>query len=71
VLYLQCLLNNIDKNPPVNPSQAGPAIPAKTAAVSSSMKQMQQFHDQCLQYDAKLIKLSQELARLERDGYTK
>ena len=47
--YLEGLLKNIDTNPPVHPSQAGPAIPAKTAAVSSSMKQIQQFQDQYIQ----------------------
>jgi hypothetical protein len=66
LLFVQGLLKNIDTNPPVHPSQAAPA---KTAAVSISMKQIQQLHDQYIQYNAKLIELTKQLAWLENNGY--
>ena len=69
--YLEGLLKNIDENSPVHPSQDSPAIPAKTAAVSSSMKQIQQFQDQLIHYNAKLMELTKQLARLENNGYKK
>lgn len=69
--YLEGLLKNLDPNPPVHPAQAGPAIPAKTPTVSSSIKQIQQFQDQCIHYHAKLIELSKQLAWLEDTGYKK
>ena len=69
--YLEGLLKNIDENPPVHPSQASPAIPAKTAAVSSSMKQIQHFQDQLIDYNAKLMELTKQLARIENNGYKK
>jgi hypothetical protein len=69
--YLEGLLHNIDTNPPVHPTQAGPAIPAKTAAVSGSMRQIQQFQDQLIDYSAKLMELTKQLARLEDNGYKK
>ena len=67
--YLEGLLKNLDTNPPVHPAQAGPAIPAKTAAVSGSMKQIKQFQDQLIEYNAKLEELTKQLARLEDNGY--
>ena len=69
--YLEGLLKNIDTNPPVHPSQASLAIPAKTAALSGSMKQIKQFQDQRIDYNAKLIELTKQLARLEDNGYKK
>jgi hypothetical protein len=69
--YLEGLFKNIDTNPPVHPSQDSPAIPAKKTAVSGSIKQIQQFQDQCIHYNAKLIELSKQLARLEDNGYNK
>jgi hypothetical protein len=69
--YLESLIKSIDANPPVHPSQAGPAIPAETPAVSGSMKQFQQFQDLCIHYNAKLIELTKQLARLEDNGYKK
>ena len=69
--YLESLLKNLDTNPPVHPAQAGPAIPAKTAAVSSSMKQIKQLQDQLMDYNAKLIELTKQLAWLEDNGYKK
>lgn len=69
LLFLQGLLKNMDKNPPVHPSQAAPAIPAKTAAVSSSMKKIQHFQDQYIHYNAKLIELTKQLTWLEDNGY--
>jgi hypothetical protein len=67
--YLEGLLKNPDKNPPVKRSQAGPAMPSKTAAVSSLMKQILQFHDQYRHYHAKLRELTEQLAWLEDHGY--
>jgi hypothetical protein len=69
--YLQGLLDNMGPNPPTHSPQAGPAFQPKTASLSVSMKQIKSFQDQYKQYNAKLTKLSQELARLEHDGYTK
>jgi hypothetical protein len=69
--YLEALLKNLDTNPPVHPAQAGPAIPAKTAAVSSSMKQIKQLQDQLMDYNAKLMELTKQLAWLEDNGYKK
>jgi hypothetical protein len=69
--YLEAVLKNIDKNSPVHPAQNSPAIPAKSAAVSSSMKQIKQFKDQCRDYDAKLIELTKQLDKLEHDVYKK
>jgi hypothetical protein len=69
--YLEGLLNNIDTNPPVLPPQTGPASPAKTAAVSSSMKQIQHFQDQLIDYNARLTELTKQLARIEDNGYKK
>jgi hypothetical protein len=71
LLFLQGLLKNMDKNPAVNPSQVGPAIPAKTAAVSISVKKIQQLHGQYIQYNAELIELTKQLVRLENNGYKK
>jgi hypothetical protein len=67
--YLQGLLKSIDMNPPVRPAQAGPANPAKTAAVSGSMKQIQHFQDQLLDYNARLMALTKQLAQIENNGY--
>jgi hypothetical protein len=69
--YLQGLLKNMDKNPPVHPSQAGPAIPAKTAAVSNSITKIQHFQDQYIHYNAQLIELTKQLSWLEDNGYKK
>ena len=67
--YLEALLKNLNTNPPVHPAQAGPAIPAQTAAVSGSMKQIKQLQDQLMDYNAKLIELTKQLAWLEDNGY--
>jgi hypothetical protein len=69
--YLESLLKNLDTNPPVHPAQAGPAIPAKTAAVSISMKQIKQLQDQLMDCNAKLIELTKQLTWLEDNGYKK
>ena len=69
--YLEGLLHNLDTNPPAHPSQDNPAIPAKTAVGSSSMNQFQQFKDQLIHYNAKLMELTNELARLQHSGYNK
>jgi len=61
--YLQALLKNIDAEPP--------ALPAKAAAVSGTMKQIQQFHQQYRQYNAQLIELTKQLTWLEDHGYKK
>jgi hypothetical protein len=69
LLYLNVLLKNMDENS-LHPSLASPGIPAKPAAVSSAAKkQIQQFQDQCIHYDAKLMELSKQLAWLENHGY--
>jgi hypothetical protein len=67
--YLEALLKNIDENSPVHPSQNSPTVPAKSAAVSSSMKQIKQFQNQLVDYNAKLMELTKQLARLENNGY--
>lgn len=69
--YLDGLFKNIDENSLVHHSQDSPAIPAKTAAVSGSMKQIQQFQDQCIDYNAKLMELTKQLAGLEDNGFKK
>ena len=69
--YLEGLLKNIDLNAPVHPSQAGPEIPAKTAAVSDSMKQIQQLQDQCIHYNGKLMDLTKRLDWLENNENNK
>jgi hypothetical protein len=69
--YMEGLLKNIDENSPVHPSQDRPAMPAKTAAVSGSMKQIKPFQDQCIHYNAELIELTKQLTRLENNGYKK
>jgi hypothetical protein len=69
--YLQGLLKNMETNPPAHPLQAGPAIPAKTAVLPGSMKQIKVFQDQYKHYNAKLIELSKQLAWLEDNGYNK
>lgn len=69
--YLESLLKSIAAHPPVHPPQASPAIPAKTPALSSSIKQIQQFRDQCVHDNAKLIELTKQFARLENNGYKK
>jgi hypothetical protein len=66
--YLESLLKNIDANPSLHPSRAGPAMPAKTPEVSSSIKQIQ---DQYIQNNAKLTALTKQLAWLEANGYKK
>jgi hypothetical protein len=71
LLYLESLLKNLNTHPPIHSSQAGAAIPAQTAAISSSTKQIQQFQDQYIHYNAKLIELTKQLAWLEDNGYKK
>ena len=69
--YLEGLLKNIDLNEPVHPSQASLEIPSKTAAVSDSIKQIQQLQDQCIHYNDKLMELTKRLAWLEHNEYNK
>ena len=69
--YLDALLKNIDGDFRVGSSHASPANPAKTAAESSSIKQIKQFQDQCIGYNAKLKELTNRLAWLENNGYKK
>jgi hypothetical protein len=69
--HLGPLLKNIDGDFRVGASHASPAIPAKTAAESSSIKQIKQFQDQWIGYNAKLIELTKRLAWLENNGYKK
>jgi hypothetical protein len=69
--YLEGLLKPIEAKPPAHPSQAGPTMPAKTAALSGSMKQIEQFQGQYVYYNAKLIELTKQLAGLEDTGYKK
>jgi hypothetical protein len=67
--YLEGLLKNIDENSAVHPDHDSPAIPAKTAALSGSKKQIQQSQDQSRGYNAKLMELTRQLAWLENNGY--
>jgi hypothetical protein len=69
--YLEGLLKSIDANPPMHPSQASPEIPAKTAAVSDSLKQIQQLQDQCTHYHGKLMDLTKRLDWLENNENNK
>ncbi|MBU4231334.1 MAG: hypothetical protein KKD99_10120 [Proteobacteria bacterium] len=69
--HLDALFKNINGDFRVGSAHDSPAIPAKTAAVSSSMKQIKQFQDQCIHYNAKLIELTKQLAWLEDNGYKK
>jgi len=69
--YLEGLLKNMDENSPFHPSQDSSAIPAKTAAVSISKKQIKQLQNQLMEYNAKLMELAKQLARLEDNGYKK
>jgi hypothetical protein len=67
--YIESLLKNSDYNSPVHSSHASPVIPAKPESVSRSTKEIQQFQAKCMQYNAKLVKLTKELAWLETNGY--
>lgn len=70
--YLEGLLKNIDENWPVHSSQASPEIPAKTAKVSNSMKQIKQFQERwIIIYRSKLMELTKQLAELEDNDYKK
>jgi hypothetical protein len=69
--YIESLLKSLDGNFRMGPSHDSPAIPAKEPTVSSSIKQIQQFQDQCGDYNAKLIELTKQLAWLEDNGYKK
>jgi hypothetical protein len=53
------------------PSLASPAISAKMATVSRSMKQIKQFQNQFIEYNAKLMELTKQLAGIEANGYKK
>jgi hypothetical protein len=69
--YLEGLLKDLGENSPALSSQDSPTNPAKTAAVSSSRKQIEQLQDQLIDYNAKMMELAKELARLENNGYKK
>jgi hypothetical protein len=69
--YLEGLLKNMDENSTVQPSQDSSAIPAKKALVSISKKQIKQLQNQLIDYNAKLMELSKQLAHLESHGYKK
>jgi len=66
---LDALLKNIDGDFRVGLSHASPAIPAKPAAISGSMKQIQQFQNRCNEYNAKLMELTNQLTWLENNDY--
>jgi hypothetical protein len=68
---LDTLLKNIDGDFRVGPFHASPAIPATTAAVSSSTKQIKQLQNQYIDYNAKLMELTKQLTWLEDNGYKK
>jgi len=68
--YLEGLFKNIDTNAPDCRPQAGPAVPATTAAASSLRKEIQPFIAQWPIYSAQLIGLTKQLDRLENNGYT-
>jgi hypothetical protein len=69
--YLEGLLKNMDENSPVHPSQDSSAMPAKTATVSISKKQIKKLENQLIDYNAKLMELTRQLALLENNGYKK
>jgi hypothetical protein len=64
--YLNGLLKNIEENSPMHPDRDSPA---KTAALSGSMKHIQQLKDQCMDYNSKLMGLTMQLTWLEKNGY--
>ena len=67
---LEALLKSINREVGVDSSHNSPAIPGQTAAVSGSMKQIQQFQAQwIIIYNSKLMELTKQLARLESNGY--
>jgi hypothetical protein len=68
--HMEALLKIIDKEFGADSSHNSPAIPGQTAAVSGSMKQVQQFQAQwIIIYGSKLDELTKELTRLENSGY--
>lgn len=69
--HLDAWLKFINGDFRASSSHDSPAIPMKTAGLSSSMKQIKQFKDQCIRYNAKLMELSKQLARLEDNGFKK
>jgi hypothetical protein len=69
--YLESLIRNIDENSPVHPSHDSPEIPPKPGPVFNFTKQIQQFQNQWIDYNAKLIELTKQLAWLENNGYKK
>ena len=67
---LEALLKSINREVGVDSTHNSPAIPGQTAAVSGSMKQIQQFQAQwIIIYNSKLMELTKQLARLESNGY--
>jgi len=69
LLYVDALIQSIDRDIRVGPSLDGPLIPAEMAAQSSSMKQIKQFQGQCIHYNAELIELTKQLNLLEKNDY--
>jgi hypothetical protein len=69
--YLESLIRNMDENSPVHPSHDSPEIPPKPGPVSNFTKQIQQFQNQWIDYNAKLIELTKQLAWLENNHYKK
>ena len=66
---LDTLLKSNNEDFRMGLSHDSPAIPAKPAALSGSMKQIQQFQNRCNEYNAKLMELTNQLTWLENNDY--
>lgn len=58
----------IDDDFRVPPSHKSPVIPANKAVLSGPIEQIKQFQDQCVTYNTRLMKLTQQLNFLENNA---
>lgn len=69
--YLGAFLKGINGDFRVSATGANPANPTAMGAVPQATNQIQQLQNQCKEYNAKLMQLSEQLAWLENNGYQK